>query len=84
MESEDYKKYISAQIQKRIIDLRQQGKKTSKGELMSLAAIARTLDPPVSRTMMYLVRVGQSESERVKLAIERELGQVYWIRREAA
>ena len=81
---ESYTKFIATMIQKRIVDLRSWGVTTSKGEPMSMAAIGRTLDPPVTRTAMYNVRDGRSESRRIKAAIERELGQAYWIRREAA
>lgn len=84
MESESYKKFIAGEIKKRVVDLRVQGAKTSKGELMSLSAVARTLDPPVTRTSVYLVVDGKAESARIKAAIERELGQPYWIRRDAA
>lgn len=84
MESDDYRKFIATDIQKRIIDLRARDARTSKGEPMSLAAIGRTLDPPVTRTCMYYVRDGRAESKRIKEAIERELGRAYWIRRKVA
>jgi translation initiation factor 2 gamma subunit (eIF-2gamma) len=81
---EEYQKFISTEIQKRVIDLRARGATTSKGEPMSLAAIGRTLDPPVTRTSMYNIRDGRAESKRIKAAIERELDRAYWIRRKAA
>ena len=80
MESESYKKFIAGEIRKRVVDLRQRGVKTSKGEAMSISAVARTLDPPVTRTSVYLVVDGKSESARIKGAIERELGRPYWVR----
>ena len=84
MESESYKRFVATEIRKRIVDLRQLGIKTSKGEKMSLAAIGRTLDPPVSRVSVYDVVDSRCESRRIKEAIERELQQAYWIRRDAA
>ena len=81
MESEAYKRDVGRGIKKRIVDLQVAGVKTSKGEPLSLAAIARTRDPPVTRTMVSLVAQGKAESRRVKKAIEKELGQLYWIRR---
>ena len=84
MEPEGYKKFLKGEIRKRIIDLQEAGVKTSKGEPMSQAAIGRTLDPPVTGVSVHLVIAGKSESRRIKAAIERELGQAYWIRKEAA
>ncbi len=84
MESESYRRFIKVEIRKKVLELRDQGKKTSKGEGMSLAAIGRTLDPPVTRTSVYDVVSGKSESRRIKEAIERELGQAYWIRKDVA
>ena len=52
------------------------------GEPMSLAAIARTLDTPVTRVSVHLVVDGKTESQRIKEAIERELGQLYWVRKK--
>jgi len=80
MERESFKNFIATDIRKRIVELRQQGAKTSKGEKMSLAAIGRTLDPPVTRISIYNVIDGKSESRRIKEAIEKELGQAFWIR----
>jgi len=80
MESESYKKFIATDIRQRIVELRQRGARTSKGEKMSLAAIGRTLDPPVTRISVYNVVDGKGESRRIKEAIERELGRAYWIR----
>ena len=82
VESEAYKELISIEIRKRVLELRHQGKKTTKGEPISLAAIGRTLDPPVSRISVYNVVDGKVESRRIKDAIERELGRPYWIRRK--
>lgn len=81
MESENYKQYLSIEIRQEAWRQGKYGKKTSKGEKMSLAAIARTLDPPVSRTSIYNVVDGKAESRRIKAAIERELGRAYWIRK---
>jgi hypothetical protein len=83
MESKSYKEFIATEIRLEVIRQRRRGKKTSKGDLMSFAAIARTLDPPVTRTMVYLVIDGQSQSRRVRKAIERELGKPYWVRENA-
>lgn len=84
MENESYRKFIATDIRKRIVELRQLGAKTSKGEKMSLAAIGRTLDPPVTRISIYNVIDGKSESRRIKEAIEKELGQTFWIRQIGA
>jgi len=84
METEIYKRNIATAIKKRVVELRARGQKTSKGELISLAAIGRTLDPPVSRVTVYQVINGNSVSRRVKEAVERELGQAYWVRKNAA
>ena len=84
METESYRQFIAIEITKKVTDMAKRGVKTSKGEKISLAAIGRTLDPPVSRVSVWLVVNGRSESRRVKEAIERELGQAYWIRRDAA
>ena len=81
MESDDYKRHIAGDIRARVFDLRRQGKRTSKGESMSLAAIGRTLDPPVNRVSVYDVVDGRAVSERIRRAIEQELGRPYWIRR---
>lgn len=82
MESEDYRKFIKRQIRKRIVDLQENGIKTSKGEPMSQSAIGRTLDPPVTGVSVHLVVSGKSESARIKAAVERELGETYWIRKK--
>ena len=84
MESDAYKQTIAVSIKQRVVDLRARGVKTSKGEPMSLAAIGRTLEPPVSRVTVYQVISGRAESRRVKDAVERELGQIYWVRKNAA
>jgi len=84
MEPQSYKNNLKIVIRNRITELRQTGVKTSKGEKMSMAAIARTLDPPVSQVAVQLVIDGNSESRRIKEAIERELKQGYWIRKKAA
>lgn len=84
METESYKKIIATDIRIRVIVLRQQGATTSKGEKMSMAAIGRTLDPPVTRISIYNVVDGRAESRRIKEAIERELGKAYWVRKDAA
>ena len=82
MESETYRKEVAARIRDRIFRLRQKGHATSKGEPMSFAAIARTLDPPVTRVTVSLVADGKTVSERIRRAIERELGECYWVRRK--
>jgi len=84
MESESYRQFIATEIRTEAIRQRRRGKKTSRGDEMSLAAIGRTLDPPVTRTAVYLVVDGHAESRRIKDAIERELGIPYWIREKAA
>ena len=84
MEPEFYRKEMATEIRKRVIELRGSGKKTSKGEAMSLAAIGRTLEPPVTRQALYLVIDGKSESRRIKRAIEQELQKPFWILRKVA
>lgn len=84
MEPESYKEHLKILIRNRITECRQKGTLTSKGEKMSMAAIGRTLDPPVSHVAVLLVIDGKAESRRIKDAIERELDQVYWIRKKAA
>jgi hypothetical protein len=81
METESYREFIATEIRNEVNRQRRHGKKTSKGEKMSLAAIGRTLNPPVSRIAVYLVVDDKSESRRIKEAIERELGKPYWIRK---
>lgn len=84
MESESFKLQRSINIRNRINELRQQGIKTSKGEPMSMAAIGRTIDPPVNRVSVYYVVDGRSVSWRIRTAIEKELKQAYWIRSKTA
>ena len=84
MSSDAEKLAIKRAIHNRVYELRERGAKTGRGEPMSLAAIGRTLDPPVRRQSVSLVAAGKSESERIKRAIERELGQPYWMRRKCA
>jgi len=84
MESNGYRKFIATEIRKRIIDCQYQGVKTSKGEKMSYSAIARAMDPPVSRVAVHLVVNGQAESRRIKAAVEQQLNRAYWIRKDAA
>lgn len=79
MEPENYQKEIAIKIINEIARQRHIGKKTSKGEKMSMAAIGRTLEPPVSRVTVHQVVNGNAESRRIKIAIERELGKAYWI-----
>lgn len=81
MESSEYLEWVASDIRKRIIDMRRVKKLTSKGEMMSMAAIGRTLDPPVTRVSVYLVVDGKAESHRIKNAIEREIGKAYWIKK---
>ena len=47
---------------------------------MSLAAVGRTCEPPVSRNAVYNVVDGRRKTERIRRAVERELGEAYWIR----
>jgi hypothetical protein len=82
MESESYRHKISVDIRNEITRRRFGGMVTSKGEPMSMAAIGRTLDPPVSRVTVCQVVSGNAESRRVKEAVERELGRPYWIKKE--
>ena len=84
MEPLAYRDSLKILIRNRITELRQKGVRTSKGEKMSMAAIGRALDPPVSHVAVLLVIDGKAESRRIKDAIERELDQVYWIRKKAA
>ena len=84
MEPQSYKDSLKILIRNRIIELSQKGVKTSKGEKMSMAAIGRALDPPVSNVAVLLVIDGKAESRRIKDAIEKELDQIYWIRKKAA
>lgn len=79
--NQNYKRETAMNIRKRIIDLQAKGARTSKGEKVSFASIGRTLDPPVTRTAVSLVVDGKAESKRIKRAIERELGKVFWIRK---
>ena len=84
MESTSYMESLKISIRNRITELRQKGVKTSKGEKMSMAAIGRAMDPPVSQVAVLLVIDGKAESRRIKDTIERELDQAYWIRKKAA
>ena len=84
MEPDGYRKFIATEIRKRVIDCQYQGVKTSKGEKMSYSAIARAMDPPVSRVAVHLVVNGQAESRRIKAAVEQQLNRAYWIRKDAA
>jgi hypothetical protein len=80
MEPQEYSKEIPFRIRLRITALRGKGKFTSKGEPMSLAAVGRTCEPPVSRNAVYNVVDGRRKTERIRRAVERELGEAYWIR----
>lgn len=71
----------AAEIKMAAFRQRLDGKRTSKGDLMSLAAIGRTLDPPVTRTAVLLVAEGKAMSERIRQALERELGRPFWMRK---
>ena len=81
-ETQAYLREVGTRIRMRVVELRQKGVLTSKGEKMSMAAIGRTADPPVSRVTVYLVVDGKANSRNVREAVERELGQAYWIKRE--
>jgi hypothetical protein len=84
MEPAAYIESLKILIRNRITELRQKGVRTSKGEKMSMAAIGRALDPPVSHVAVLLVIDGKTESRRIKDGIERELDRGYWIRKKAA
>jgi hypothetical protein len=60
---------LAGRIRIRVAQLRSLGRRTSKGEPMSLAAIGRTLDPPIHRVNFYRKKM----SRNVINAIEREL-----------
>jgi len=83
MEPQNYKDNLRFLIRRRIMELRLTGILTSKGERMSMAAIGRAMDPPVSHVAVLLVIDGKTESRRIKDAIEKELDRVYWIRKKA-
>jgi hypothetical protein len=68
-------------IQQRIVAYRAKGILTSKGEPMSLAAIGRTIDPPVARVTVYKVASGMDTSRRVMAAINKELNQTFFVLR---
>lgn len=74
---------LGTRIRNEVIRQRRLGKKTSRGEEMSLAAIGRTLRPPVTRPAVYRTIDGILASERIRRAIEHELGKAYWMRKEA-
>lgn len=78
--SPEYQREIERKIHDRVRKFRQLGKTTSKGELMSLRAIGKALDPPVTSGTMTLVVQGRTVSARVRAGIERELGEPYWPR----
>ena len=80
MLSQEYKDEIERKIHDRVRQLRKKGTLTSKGERMSLAAIGRAADPPVSRVTMSLLVSGKTVSARLRETLERELGQPYWPR----
>lgn len=84
METEEYKKQVHTLIRKRLIDLQAQGHKTIKGHPISFAAIARTLEPEVSRAMVSQVALGHKDTPRIREAIERQLGELYWIKTRSA
>ncbi len=68
-----------AAIRRRLVDLQIRGKRASNGELLTLAAIGRTLDPPVSRNAVSMTASGRIKSPRIRRAIERELGTPFWV-----
>ena len=84
MEPDHYIKELPNKVFGRVRELRGRGVSTSKGEKMSLAAIARTMEPAPTRTSMYDVVYGRTESARIKAAIERELIKSFWIKKRAA
>lgn len=69
---EELKRDIKIKIMKRMVELQAMETMTSKGEPISMAAIGRTLDPPVSRVTVRGVISGEP-GERVRRAIEKEL-----------
>lgn len=64
----------------RLAEMQARGRRTSRGERISLAAIGRTLDPPVHRITVYQVARDLVVSARVRAAIERELKKRFWPR----
>jgi len=79
VEPESWAKERPGRIRRRLFELQERGALTSRGEAISWASIGRVLDPPVSRQMVMLVRDGRAVSERVRRAIEAELGEAYWV-----
>lgn len=77
----DFDKQTRAAIRRRMFDLQERGVRTSKGEPLSFAAIGRTCEPRVSRAAVCLVAAGCRRTERIRLAIERELAQPFWVHR---
>ena len=75
METDLVKKQTHYAIKRRMLELESQGHQTS------FAAIGRTLDPPVSREAVFQVAKGIRANQRIRDAIERELGQPYWIKK---
>lgn len=69
---------LKTKIKKRILDCQMEGRRTSKGERMTMASIARAMDPPVHHATIFMVVYGRSESRRVQAGIERELGERFW------
>lgn len=65
---------LAGRVRIRVAELRSRNRRTSAGEPMSLAAIGRTLSPPVHRVSLYQVVAGRSRSRRIEEALERELG----------
>ncbi len=80
METDMTKLQTRRAIRDRVIELQDQGIKTSGNEDMSLAAIGRTLDPPVSRAAVSQLAKGLTANPRIREAIERELGQPFWMK----
>jgi len=74
------KDQIAIAIINRVTALRKRHVLTSAGEVMSQAAIGRTCEPPVTRMAVSLVANGHADTERIRRAIERELGESYWKR----
>ena len=81
METDMAKIQTRRAIRDRIFELQDQGVKTSKGEKINLSSIGRTLNPPVTRGAVFRVAAGIGSTQRIREAIERELGQPFWIKR---
>jgi len=69
-----------AAIKKRLLQLQLAGTQTSKGEPLSFASIARTIN--VTKEAVSQTARGRIKSAKLRHAIERELRQPFWVRRD--